>query len=145
MSAWVSVHRPRHCQTIGFVVSVREYAVATREKGGTVIQKICGTANGNRTRILALKGLRANRCTIAASSENDSNNYKGNRQNSLCGWKFQKSARAECYGVACPWPAVFGVNFRITNSCRMLVAAASPMPISAFSKVSATLLRSLAG
>ena len=25
-----------------------------------------GTANGNRTRILALKGLRANRCTIAA-------------------------------------------------------------------------------
>ena len=26
----------------------------------------CGTANGNRTRILALKGLRANRCTIAA-------------------------------------------------------------------------------
>ena len=30
------------------------------------LSKSFGTANGNRTRILALKGLRANRCTIAA-------------------------------------------------------------------------------
>ncbi len=29
-----------------------------------------GSANGNRTRILALKGLRANRCTIAPPSNN---------------------------------------------------------------------------
>ena len=36
----------------------------TRVFLGTI--KILGTANGNRTRILALKGLRANRCTIAA-------------------------------------------------------------------------------
>jgi hypothetical protein len=45
-----------------------------------------GTANGNRTRILALKGLRANRCTIAAWSENDFHNYKGNAGNPpFCG------------------------------------------------------------
>ena len=38
-----------------------------------------GTANGNRTRILALKGLRANRCTIAALlREQQSINYTEN-------------------------------------------------------------------
>src|SRR5260221_6327275 len=36
---------------------------------GCEIQERDGTANGNRTRILALKGLRANRCTIAAWNE----------------------------------------------------------------------------
>src|SRR5579862_9997143 len=40
-----------------------------------------GTANGNRTRILALKGLRANRCTIAASDEMRPHNYTGNTWN----------------------------------------------------------------
>src|SRR5215813_12373341 len=40
-----------------------------------------GTANGNRTRISALKGPRANRCTIAARLKKlQSINYTGNEQ-----------------------------------------------------------------
>src|SRR5438046_1236258 len=42
------------------------------------LEKIFGTANGNRTRILALKGLRANRCTIAAWEQSRLNNYTRN-------------------------------------------------------------------
>src|SRR5882762_375137 len=52
-------------------LSVHTKAVSTREKGGYVFPKRNGTANGNRTRILALKGLRANRCTIAAWNEDN--------------------------------------------------------------------------
>jgi len=39
----------------------------------------------------------------------------------------------------------FGVNLRITNSCRILAAAVEPIPMSAFSKVRAAPLRSAAG
>jgi hypothetical protein len=38
-----------------------------------------GSANGNRTRILALKGLRANRCTIAPPGGNYSLKLYGKR------------------------------------------------------------------
>jgi hypothetical protein len=62
------------------------------EKSDAEFAKDFGTANGNRTRILALKGLRANRCTIAAWSENDFRNYKGNTRNPPFGRDLKRSA-----------------------------------------------------
>ena len=81
MSVLASVFWPGHCLMIGFVVSVIAKAETVRETSGAVFQKDFGTANGNRTRILALKGLRANRCTIAASDEMRPHNYTGNTWN----------------------------------------------------------------
>jgi hypothetical protein len=57
-----------------------------------------GTANGNRTRILALKGLRANRCTIAALfDELQSFNYTGSALILPC---------IQCYSTKIGWPLV---------------------------------------
>jgi hypothetical protein len=56
VSALVSVFRPGHYSLVEFVVSELAKAVATRENSGAVFPKDFGTANGNRTRILALKG-----------------------------------------------------------------------------------------
>jgi hypothetical protein len=77
-----------------------------------------GTANGNRTRILALKGLRANRCTIAALLRelqpiNYTENFDFALRSARCDSDFgtTKDAgerRVDLGRILTPWPVATG-------------------------------------
>src|ERR1700758_344053 len=78
-----------------------------------------GTANGNRTRILALKGLRANRCTIAALvGERQSNYYTRNGLFPLRGEKHQQEVTSHQPALSLPNGSLLAV-FPLLVPCRL--------------------------